>query len=84
MEINNDHDFEEYKFPYEDLYNNISAYRFNKSIICKKCNIIIAKRHKKSKFDYFFLNGKEIFEHIFSFEHLNLTCEDIIIKTILE
>lgn len=51
---------------------------------CLKCNIIFAKVAGHPAFDYFYLNDKEIYPNILNQKMLNLSCEEIIIKNILE
>lgn len=58
---------------------------------CNKCNIIFIfvifdkdDGNINSDNCYFFLNEKEIFERINNLNELNLTCEEIQIKLLLE
>ena len=62
--------------------------------ICIKCNLVVHTETVYYKYindndgfdhsDYFYLHGKEIFNSYIVLEQLNLTCEEIIIKQIIE
>jgi len=66
-------------------YKNCSACK-----ICTKCNLIIVSENIYFEDNYiinndwFFINKKEVFESVITLEKLNLTCDEIIIKNIIE
>lgn len=57
---------------------------------CSICNMIIGSdRYSNTELnrrttDFFFINGKEIFEDFTDLDKLNLTCEEFQIKLLLE
>jgi hypothetical protein len=62
--------------------------------ICTKCNLVVHTEAVYEEFindnggfdhsDYFYLNGKEVYNKFIVLEQLNLTCDELIIKQILE
>lgn len=54
---------------------------------CTKCNLVVATVyyvHLNIIDDFFILNDEEIFNTILNLEELNITCEEVLIKLLLE
>ncbi len=81
--INYNHDFINIEIP---SYIVKEYGSFNVCKKCSKCNMIVAVNNYNRLYydDFFFLNGIEIFAHINDLEELNLTCEELQIKLLLE
>lgn len=76
-----------HEFAEADIEENLIYHNFDKLEKCSKCNLIIGTDFFENKSDccnYFFLNGIEIFLDFRTLEELNLTCEEIQIKLLLE
>ncbi len=53
--------------------------------ICSKCHMVVASYTNNGQgAEWFYLNGVEIFEYVYNLSRLNLTCDEIIIKNIIE
>lgn len=61
---------------------------FNTCKKCNKCNMIVGANYygDNDKFndDFFFINNVEVFKDFYKIEELDLTCEEILIKFLLE
>ena len=80
--INYNHDLVKIKTP---VYALNKHGRFDECWSCSKCKIVICYSHYSSVTDhFFFINGIEIFEEALNLFKLNLTCEEIQIKLLLE
>jgi hypothetical protein len=51
--------------------------------ICLKCNLIILT-HRSAHYSRFWFNNIEIYDDFEDFEQIDLTCEELIIKSIVE
>ena len=53
---------------------------------CLKCNIEIVQiaNDQYNYADFMYLNNIEVFQNVYSFERLKLTCSEIIIKSLIE
>lgn len=62
---------------------------------CDKCNVIFVFVYKHNNVDvmiydlfdidcYFYLDGKEIFKYFTNLNHLDYSCEELLIKLLLE
>lgn len=55
---------------------------------CIVCDFILGCNGDKHNFDIFYYNGKEIYEYYIKYEnlnnHINFTCNEFIIKYIIE
>lgn len=52
---------------------------------CEKCQLIVGKlKTYKNGMDFFFLNDEEVFSYCNYLSELNLSCEEMIIKNIIE
>jgi hypothetical protein len=64
------------------ICNDIREFLIKK--VCTKCFLCVAKRRYESAVDYFFFNGVEVYNDFINLDKLNLTCDEVIIKNILE
>lgn len=53
--------------------------------ICNNCKLVVTKQFANNKYyDYFFIDEVEEYRHLQLLEELELTCDELIIKNILE
>lgn len=65
----------------KNIKNKWSTMKFARC--CLKCKLIVGKINAAG-LDYFFINEVEVFLLTDYYERLNLTCDEIMIKNILE
>lgn len=64
-----------------EYYNNYGQRKFQECSICKKCNLEV---FNMMDYDIFFCNGVEVFHTEGSLEEIDLTCDELLIKNIIE
>lgn len=79
-EFQNIIDFSKYTCSSRYSYNNIASY-----IMCKNCKLEIVSLNN-TNVQYFYLNGIEVFpeSNFLTFKDINLTCKELMIKSLLE
>lgn len=87
------HKFKNIKSPDYILYQSGFIPR-GTCVICEACNLIVQTEIVSDEFidsneghdhsDYFYLNSEEVYCDIIVLEDLNITCDEMIIKNIIE
>jgi hypothetical protein len=67
--------------PPDQIFVEYKNYSLDSWKICTKCKLIVGKIQT---IEYFFINNLEIFKEVTQLNEINLTCDEFIIKSIIE
>lgn len=78
------HEFEAISIPYyiDKIYEILNRDRKTACQMCKKCNLIIYTID--NSYSRFYINNTEIFKMYTDINQIQLTCEEFLIKSIIE